>query len=389
MIATLLVLGALGVGDEVPVTFRVSVPDSTPATARIFLAGSEPGVGRWKPDGVALTRDGEGRFSATVQLPRGHTLRYKITQGSWRFVERGREGSDRPDRVLLIDRDRVVDVEVLAWGGARGAAPPESTATGDIRLHQEFGSKHLVNSRTVAVWLPPGYKASAPRRYPVLYLHDGQNLFDAATAAFGHEWQADETAARLIREGTIPPLIMIGIFNTNDRMNEYTTHKDADRERGGRGEPYARFLVEELKPFIDRTYRTRPEPEHTALAGSSLGGLISLEIALRHPETFGKVAALSPSLWWSNEQILQDVKTHHDAVKRLRVWIDMGTREGGKPDEPSPEIPRLRRLKSEFQGAGLTADRDLHIKEIEGGQHREADWAARFPRVLTFLFAEP
>ncbi len=389
MIALLVVLGGLGLGDEVPVTFRVRVPESTPPTARVFLAGSEPEVGRWRPDGLALVRDDLGRYCATVKLPQDRALRYKVTQGSWRSVERTREGVDRPDRVLLVEREAVIDVEVLAWASDRAAAVPESSATGDIRLHQEFRSKHGVGPRTVAVWLPPGYAASAHGRYPVLYLHDGQNVFDAATAAFGDEWRADETAAKLIREATIPPLIMIAISNTNDRMNEYTTRKDAHRQAGGRGDLYARFLVEELKPFIDRTYRTRPEPEHTAIAGSSLGGLISLEIAIRHPETFGKVAALSPSLWWGDEQILADVKARPEAVKGMKVWVDMGTREGKGPGAPSPEIPRLRRLAEEMRRLGLATDRQLHVEEVEGGEHREADWAARFPRVLEFLFAAP
>ena len=386
--ALLWVLGVVLVDDEVPVTFVVRVSGAVPEDARVFLAGSEDAVGNWRPDGLALTRQDDGRFAATVRLPRGHTLSYKITLGSWRSAERAADGSDRPNRSTVIGRERVVEL-AADFRDAAATSPPISTATGVIRVHEKLRSIHLATPRTISVWLPPGYDASAPRRYPVLYVHDGQNIFDAATAAFGDEWRADETAAKLIREGTIPSVIIIAIANSPDRINEYTIHKDAKRNHGGNGAAYAQFVATELKPFIDATYRTLPDRDNTAIAGSSLGGLISLEIALAYPDTFGKAAALSPSLGWADDHFLNDVHRHEKTLKRLRIWADMGTREGAKPGEPSPEIPRLRKLASELRALGISPGPNLHIEEIEGGEHREKDWAARFDRVLTFLFANP
>src|SRR5215213_8100519 len=158
---------------------------------------------------------------------------------------------------------------------------------GDFRFHRQFASRRLGNKRTLCVYLPPGYFLRPQQRYPVLYLHDGQNIFDASTAAFGVEWGAADTADRLIGEGRITPLIIVGIYNTPERMDEYTPHRDPQRRVGGRGLHYARFVADEVKPFIDHQYRTLAGREYTAVAGSSLGGLISLAIAWQHRDRFG------------------------------------------------------------------------------------------------------
>jgi predicted alpha/beta superfamily hydrolase len=157
------------------------------------------------------------------------------------------------------------------------AAQQSHTLTGDIQAHKNFHSNVLGNDRDVLVYLPPGYDASKGRRYSVLYMQDGQNLFDGATSFIpGQEWRVDETAQRLIGAGKIEPLIIVGIYNTKDRINEYTAAQDAKYEMGGKADLYGRMLVEELKPFIDGRYRTKKDAQHTGLAGSSLGGLVSL-----------------------------------------------------------------------------------------------------------------
>ena len=259
----------------------------------------------------------------------------------------------------------------------RQELPERHTRTGLFRLHTEFASAHLKPRRTVLVYLPPGYYDSPDRRYPVLYLHDGQNLFDGATSFIhGQEWRVDETAERLIKEGKIEPLIIVGIYNTGaTRLEEYTPTRDK-RGRGGKGELYGKLLTDDLKPFIDRSYRTKPDAASTALGGSSLGGLISLWVGLQRPDVFGKLAVLSPSVWWDDKAILK-------AVARklpLKLWVDIGSAEG------DTALPDARLLRDALKEKGWKEGTDLAYQEFDGAQHNEASWAARFDKVLLFLF---
>jgi predicted alpha/beta superfamily hydrolase len=377
-------------GGEVTVTFVARVPASTPRNAKVYLAGNLVAAGRWKADGVPMTRRDDGRYSATIHLNRGDSLEYKLTLGAWAGVEKDASGRDRTNRALVVNREETIEIEVAAWGSGEANKPIKSTATGDLHVHREFASKVLGNRRKVVVWLPPGYDSEPSRRYPVLYLQDGQNVFDAATSAFGNEWRADETADRLIRDKAIPPIILVAIDNTPNRMNEYTPIRDESMKTGGDGPRYVRFLVEELKPFIDATYRTQPGPKSTAIGGSSLGGLIAMEMALDHPEVFGLCAAVSPSIWWAGDRLIADVKAKAPAARRVKFRIDMGTREGVKQgDAIHSHADRARKLAKALEDSGLKPDRDFHLEIIEGGEHTEKDWAARFDRILIDLFREP
>jgi predicted alpha/beta superfamily hydrolase len=257
---------------------------------------------------------------------------------------------------------------------------------GYFRFHRRFASRLLKNERTITVYLPPKYAKDKSRRYPVLYLHDGQNLFDPNAAAFGVDWHAHITADRLVNEGVVAPTILVGIYNTPQRIDEYTPHFNPIREDGGRGEQYCRFVVEEVKPFVDHQYRTLPGREHTGVAGSSLGGLISLAIARWRPDVFSKVGALSPSLWWMEEQLFADWESDAEWPKRTKFWLDMGTEETAKDRENKAGVKRCRRLVELLKQRGLKADKDYRYLEIEGGHHTESAWAARFDQVMTFLF---
>ena len=228
------------------------------------------------------------------------------------------------------------------------------------------------------MWLPPGYNRR--RRYPVLYLHDGQNLFDVPPRSLsGHEWQFDETADRLIREKKIEPLILVGIDNTeDDRLAEYTPTPDP-KYGGGRGDLYGRFLVEELKPFIDHTYQTHRGPTNTGLGGSSLGGLISLHLGLKYPEVFGKLAVVSPSVWW-NDRILVKTVDALPRPTRQKIWLDMGT------EESAESIRDARRLRDALLARGWHHDDNLRYWEDRGARHTETAWAGRVENILRFLF---
>jgi predicted alpha/beta superfamily hydrolase len=196
------------------------------------------------------------------------------------------------------------------------------TLTGDIRVHKNFHSKILNNDRDILVYLPPDYQAQTKERYPVFYLNDGQNLFDGATSFIpGQEWRVDETAEALIKSGQIKPLIIVGIYNAGkDRVNEYTPVQDSKYKAGGQADLYGRMLVEELKPFIDQTYRTKRAATDTGLGGSSLGGIVSLYLGLKYENVFGHLAIVSPSVWFADKQILKFVESARFRRKFISGW---------------------------------------------------------------------
>ncbi len=235
-------------------------------------------------------------------------------------------------------------------------------------------------SRQISVYLPEAYFASPDRHFPVFYLHDGQNLIDPNTSYIpGRTWRVASTTDRMIAESRIEPVILVGVANTGiRRMPEYTPTRDF-RMGGGDGPLYGRLLTQELKPFIDRTYRTLPDPRHTGLGGSSLGGLISLFLGFRYPDVFGRLAILSPSIWWDHRSILQIV-TRARPQPRPRIWLDIGTGEGLRHVRDTELLYRL------LCQQGWTDPHDLRLLVVENGIHDEDAWAARFDQVLAFLF---
>ena len=251
----------------------------------------------------------------------------------------------------------------------------------DLRRHPRFTSEFLSEPRDLVVCLPPGYEAEPDRRYPVLYLHDGQNLFEGATAFVpGQDWHVSDTAGECIRSGVVEPLIIVGVYNTGERrIDEYTPTRDRKHGAGGEADLYGRMLIQDLKPFIDRTYRTLPDPANTGLGGSSLGGLVTLYLGLLHPDVFGKLAVLSPSVWWDDRVILRLVRMI-DPKPRLQIWLDIGTGEGGK------HVRNARALRDELLRAGWVLEADLVYAEIPEADHSEAAWAGRVGPFLRFLF---
>jgi len=269
-----------------------------------------------------------------------------------------------------------------------------SSVVGDLRLH-EFSSQTFRNTRTLRVWLPPRYDAAEneTRHYPVLYLNDGQNLFDRATAFAGVEWEADETADRLIRQEAIPPLIVVGIDNArNDRIREYlpfrSFHPPVLRPQGKR---YPEFLLNEVMPFIYQRYRIARGGENTGLGGSSLGALISLYTVLERPGIFGRLLLESPSLFVSKRRLLK----HSHFFRRWpeRIFLAIGTRESAREDTNAEQdkdrqvVEDVRTLERNLRRTGLDEQR-LRVRIDEGATHNESAWAKRFPEALSFLFGK-
>jgi len=266
--------------------------------------------------------------------------------------------------------------------------PANPSVAGDLRLH-EFRSRVFRNSRMLRVWLPPRYDApdNNTRQYPALYLNDGQNLFDRATAFGGVEWQVDETADRLIRQEAISPLIIVGIDNAQgDRIKEYLPyrafHPPIFRPQGKR---YPDFLMNEVVPFVQERYRIAIGPENTGLGGSSMGALISLYTVIARPQVFGRLLLESPSLFISHRRLLKYSRFFRQWP--ARIFLAIGTREAGHEDRDKQVVEDVRELERTLRRAGLD-DRHLRVRIDEGATHNEGEWAKRFPEALSFLFGE-
>lgn len=259
-------------------------------------------------------------------------------------------------------------------------------ATGDLRLHK-IASRIFRNERFLRVWLPPGYDEAQnkARHYPVLYLNDGQNLFESSTSFTGVEWQADETADRLIREGQLPPMIVVGIDNAGkDRLREYMPHRSMHpRMLRVQGKYYPKFLTNEVMPFVQARYRVATGPENTGLGGSSLGALIALYTAIAQPELVGRLLLESPSLWASSRQIIKDSRLVR--IWPERIFLGVGSAEAGNADRSRSVVDDVRELSAIVRRAVLS-ERRLRLVIQEGAGHNEGAWAGRFPEALQFLF---
>jgi len=261
-------------------------------------------------------------------------------------------------------------------------ASGEPTLHPRIRLHRDFPSHYLPDKRDLIVYVPPGYDQQSKNSYPVLYLQDGQNLFDPHTSFIpGRTWQVREHADAAIEAGEVEPLIIVGIYNTGDRRLAEYTHERNWQMGGGEASEYGLTLTREILPWIAGHYRVRTEREHTGLGGSSLGGLVSLYLGLRYATWFGKLAVLSPSVWWNHKSILGYLNERApDIWERPRLWLDVGDQEGRRTLQDAEQLNR--RLKANSWRPGET----LHFEKVRGGTHDEASWSQRVRPMLKFLF---
>jgi len=245
--------------------------------------------------------------------------------------------------------------------------------TPDHRVHEKFDSK-FAKIRDLVVWLPPDYAKDTTRRYPTLYMHDGDSAFA--------NWRLDETAAALILNNQIAPMIIIYVPNggtSEDRFIDYTPTRDANYKVGGKADNYGRMLVEEVKPFIDSHYRTLTDATNTGLGGASLGGLVTLYLGLKYPEAFGRLAVLSPSIWWDRGMILRAVKDIK-IKPALLIWLDVGT------EEESGRTDVTRSLRDALVKKGWALNTDLMYYEAKGARHDDMAFAKRAVLFLKFLY---
>lgn len=355
---------------EINVTFYILI-DSMHFGSDIYLTGNHIKLGNWQPDVVKFSENNKGKYSKNISFNYGEMIEFKITRGSWETEALNDDGSVPGNYTLTTRNDTTITIKVNLWAD-QIEQKISGQITGIVKYHLNLKGKRI-KPRDIIVWLPPFYFLETDKRYPVLYMHDGQNIIDPRTSSFKVDWQIDESADTLIRKKYIEPVIIVGIYNTSDRNKEYSEDEP--------GCLYMQFIVDSLKPFIDKNYRTLPDRENTATGGSSSGGLISFILPWEYPQVFSKSACISPAFKIDEYDFVDNVKLHHGEKKKLKFYIDNGsdaldTRLQAGIDE------MLKALNEK----GFIENQDYYFFKDLTGSHNENSWAKRFWRALIYLF---
>lgn len=354
------------------VTLRIVQQPVNHSRDTIFLAGN---LNKWHPadSDYQFAKSGQYPMLSIKNLPQA-IIEFKCTRGSWEKPESTFGGADINNRAFNIISDTTIDLVIAGWKDDFAPTEKQHTASQNVHLlDSAFAVRQLNTTRRIWIYLPPGYAASN-KKYPVMYLHDGQNIFDAYTAAYG-EWGVDEILDSMIKKGA-PACIVVGIDNGPERMQEYNPY-DALKFGKGKGDLYLEFLTETLKPFIDKHYRTLPQKENTIIAGSSMGGLISFYALLKYPGTFGAGGIFSPAFW-----VAEGIKSVTDSTAGElggKLFFYMGGLEGATYLADMNQIVETVGKKS---GAMVYAVID------PDGQHNEQAWHKWFTAFYKWTMAD-
>jgi predicted alpha/beta superfamily hydrolase len=341
-----------------------------PEDSSVFICGNIPQLANWNPGKIKMLPAGNNMWTFSFYTNTPSTVEYKFTLGKWEREGAKADGTPLSNFIIKINRDTTITDTVNYWlNGARRNI--KGHVTGMVEYHRQLKGNGIAG-RDLVVWLPPGYDKTEKKKYPVLYMQDGQNIFDPATSSFGTDWQLDEICDSLITTGKIKPLIVAGIYNTSDRMAEYTP--------GSKGTAYMDFVTDTVKNFMDKNYRTRPGRKFTWAGGSSAGGTISFMLVWNHSELFSKAFCLSPAFKIDNIDLVSDVSGYSGKKKRVTFYIDNGGR--GLEERLQPGIDEMLKTLTE---KGYRTGKDLIWISSPHAEHNEAAWAERMPHALIIM----
>ncbi|MFA6127244.1 MAG: alpha/beta hydrolase-fold protein [Bacteroidales bacterium] len=357
------------------VTFVLeTIPSYTPEAGPVYIAGDFNG---WNPGNPAqaLQKNSSGKWWITLPARNaGTVMQYKFTRGSWATVEKGAGGEEIANRTYSFSIPDTVPITIQNWADNNGVT---TTAAKNVsKISENFFMPQLNRTRRIWLYLPPDYETSG-KSYPVLYMHDGQNVFDSYTAYAG-EWNVDESLNELANEGHEVPIVVAIDNGSSHRMDEYSPWPN-NQYGGGEGDQYIDFIVNTLKHYIDSAYRTRKDRASTGIMGSSMGGLISMYGAFKRPDIFGKAGIFSPSYWFSSD--IWAFIRNTEKVHPMRAYQIVGSSEGGSM--PSDMLAMQDTLRKYGYG-----DNELKSKVVAGAQHNELFWRSEFKEAFLWLFSE-
>jgi predicted alpha/beta superfamily hydrolase len=358
-------------GATAQVTLRItSLPSNTPDNPYLFAAGT---FNAWNPGDSTFLFTKVGRNYEVVLPASTGGGAFKITQGSWAKVEGSITGSPVGNRSFTYAPNLVIDVVVNGW---EGTTTLTSTALSNVKIVSDsFYIPQLNKTRRVWIYLPNDYATQTTKRYPVMYMHDGQNVFDVITSYAG-EWGVDETLSAKENNWDKGCIVVAVDHGGASRINEYSPYKNPTYG-GGEGEAYCDFIAHTLKTYIDSAYRTKPEREYTAIAGSSVGGLISFYAAVTYPEVYSKVGVFSPSFWFSDS--LYSYVESITKTAPVKFYFMAGIMES------SDMVPDMERMIELLKTRGYN-DAELKLVAKEDGQHTEWFWKREFGPCYDWLF---
>jgi predicted alpha/beta superfamily hydrolase len=337
------------------------------------VAGNHSELGNWRADKVELNFCGNKKWSSEFVFEKGERLEYKFTKGNWATEALGNDSSIPQNTVLVVNNDTTVLSTILNWRDNFNFSV-KGQITGKVNYHKNFVLDEL-KPRDIFVWLPPDYEINKSKRYPVFYMHDGQNLVDPRTSNTFIDWQIDETADSLIHSSEIEPFIIVGINNTDDRSTEYSNTS--------LGKKYVQLIIEVIKPFIDKEYRTLTDAKNTAVGGSSMGGLISMICAWENPDVFSKAACFSPAFKYREFDYTSVVEKDTLTKKDLMIYIDNGGVDLEKILQPGVD-----KMTAILKSKGFEEGKNLLVFIDKDATHNEAAWAKRIHLTLKFFFGK-
>ena len=356
--------------NSVNITIEV-IADNLPGGSKIYITGNDDQLGNWQPDSIELSKIEKGKWSKSFSFIKGKKLEFKITRGSWENEALNDDGSTPVNYTINVLDDTSITYNIKLWAD-QVERKIEGQITGTVQYHRNFQGEGI-KPRDIIVWLPPDYESDLNKNYPVLYMHDGQNILDPNTSLFQVDWQIDEATDSLIRKKLIMPIIIVGIYNTPDRNQEYSEDK--------LGLLYMKFITDSLKPFIDRNYRTKPDRTNTANGGGSLGGLISFMLMWEHSETFSKAISFSPAFKIDNYDCIDNVKSYKGKLKNFKLYMYNGDNELDSMLQPG-----VNEMLIVLKQKGYIEGDHFYFHKGKNSLHSERDWAKNIWRALIFIF---
>ncbi len=358
------------------------LPKETPENTSIYISGSFEG---WTGGGKAYQLK-KINDTYRITLPKqSESILFKFTQGSWESVECDKNGLAVDNRIYnFSDKADTLRVKIAGWDNLFDVENQSSAAINVSILADDFNIPQLNRNRRIWLYLPPNYNTSN-KSYPVVYMHDGQNLFDKSTSGFG-EWEVDETLNRLAETKKLE-FIVVGVDHGGDkRLDEYSPWKN-DAYGGGEGDTYLEFLVKTLKPYIDTNYKTLTDKNNTAIFGSSMGGLISHYAALKYPEIFGKIGVYSPAFWFAPE--VETFSKTNGNLKDTKMYFLAGGKEGQNTSraEISQTVKGMNSMVTLLEKTGFTP-KNIQAKVVPEGKHNEKLWRTNFEETMLWLFKD-